>query len=151
MSSGIPKFSEIQATAKDAIAAASLFKSKGIGVVADKGKSDKTVERHLRSKGFCIVIPPLIHWKLRDQSDAAWIFDVTVLVKIKLNPDRNSDDDGANIDIYEAVVEVTNALCRHTRQPGGERFEIAEDAGVLSQFDQGLWEYDLLFTKEVMV
>lgn len=148
-----PKLKEVQALAKTAISAASYFASGGtganVGVVSDTGTQDKTVEKKLRQTGACVVVYPLLTWKVRDQVDGTWLVDVTLLVRVKLNPEVNSASGGAGVDIYEVCEKVTEALCTYERHPGGERFKVHEDAGTLSQFDPGLWEYDLLFTKEV--
>ena len=148
-----PKLKELQALARTAILEASYFATGGdgedVGVISDTGTQDKTVEKKLRQTGACVVIYPLLMWRVRDQAGEGWIAEVTLLVKVKLNPEVNSASGGAGVDIYEVCEKVTDALTNYDRHPGGEFFRVHENAGTLSQFDPGLWEYDLMFTKEV--
>lgn len=164
--STIPKLRELQDLAKDTIAAASYFKTLAAGaatkrndntirtnglVVADRGQSDKTIEKNLRESGFIVAVQPLLGATKRDQSGPAWIVNAMIMIKVMANPERNDASDGAEADIYDAVVAVINALCQKDNHPGGEHFRLENDAVSLSRFDQGLWVYDLLFSKEVLI
>lgn len=153
MSSPAPELKDVQSLAKTAIEAWSFFQDGGTGqhvdVISDTGLQEKNVAKKLRDKGAVVVVYPVLTWKLRDQSGGMVVIDATLLVKVKINPEVNADEAGA--DIYEVCSEVTKAMCRYNRHPGGEFFKIDSDSGALSQFDKGLWEYDLLFTKEVLI
>lgn len=122
-------------------------------VVEDDGTRDKLIERHLRTKGFCCVVEPLLIGDVRDQIDFAGIIDVEIMVKLMLNPDQNSktDSGGADVGIASAIKATLQALCGATRHPGGERFKMTPQAFYLSTFDPGLWSYDLIFRKEARV
>lgn len=164
--STIPKFSELQDLVKDTIAAASYFKTlasdtsvkrhddsirTGGLVISDRGQSEKTIEKHLRDSGFVVAVQPLLGARLRDQSGPGWLANAEIMVKVMANPERNDASDGAEADIYDAVIAAINALCQRSNHPGGEHFKLASDAVSLSRFDPGLWVYDLLFTKEVLI
>ncbi len=119
-------------------------------IVLNTGSEKETVERHLNDKGVCVEICPILHGRRRDQSDTETILDITIVVKLKINPARNANTDkgGAGIDAAKAIPIIINALCRADSIIGGERFKIDNDAFVLSSFDPGLLEYELMFTKE---
>lgn len=165
MSNMIPKLKELQSTAKDALVAASLFVTASAAitkvnpgtadksiVLMDTGTSEKTIERHLNDEGICIVVEPIVSVNLRNQSGTEWITDAELLVKVMTNPNRNDTaEGGAGVNIYDAVIEVIKTLHRKARHPGGEFFQLARDAIVLSRFDEGLWTYDVTFTKEVIL
>lgn len=171
MSQTIPKLKEIQAAVKTKLQAESFFvtasadvsKDPATGeqsvVIMDTGTQEKLKEKRLREKGLCVVVEPLVIAKLRDQSGPAWVMDCEIMVKVMVNSERNENEaePGADVDIYETVVKVIETLthCRSqsaaTRVLGGEFFKLGPDAMALSQFDQGLWVYDLMFTKEALL
>lgn len=128
-------------------------------VLPDTGLQKATIERHLRQKGACVIIYPVLGGVLRDQSGPAWIVDSDLLLKVKINPERNAntEEGGVGINIYEAIKCVIDALtgqkanAQNRRHPGGEFFKLHRQGITLSQFDEGLWEYNLMFTKEAML
>ena len=149
----IPEVSEITGEAKDAIEAATLITDAEIEVVLDDGKQDKAIERQLRRKGAVVVVAPLLGGTLRDQAGNDWIMDCRIMIRVHINPEKNADteDGGAGVDIYDMVRAVVDACTRRARHPGGEFLKLARDAFTLSQFDPGLWTYDIQFTKEAML
>lgn len=145
----IPKLSEIQP-----LAGRILAKSFGtnIKVIVDDGKKQDVEETELREKGCCVTVSPVLHWTSRDQSGPAFCVDVEIMVKVQFSPEVNDSDSGAGLDIMQIVMQATTALANTPdRHPGGEFFKLAKDAGTMSKFDDGLWVYDLVFTKEAMI
>lgn len=147
----IPKVSELQALVATAIRACKFMTDNELSVVEDRGLEDKKIERMLRTKGFVIVVAPLLGASLQDQSGPAWIFKCDILVSLRMNPEVNGDKkNGAGVDIYNAWPAVMDALCMRDRHPGGEFFKAQQQAVTISKFDEGLWIYDLMFTKEAL-
>lgn len=144
------KFSELADALRDAIAEASLLADAGIAVIVHDGLQEKAIERQMRTKGAVVVVSPVYRWERRDQSGPRWLNDVTLLVHVQMNPDRNADTDsgGAGVDMYELIVAVKNAATERERHPGSEFFK--DQGGELSTFDSGLWSYILTFTKEAV-
>jgi len=147
--STIITFAELQDAAREKIAAATFFSY--ITILSDKGLADKGLEDKLRNDGFVISVQPIVGARRRDQSGSGWILDAEIMVKVMSNPERNDAVDGANIDIYQAIAEVIKAMCGTRNHSGSEFFQIGSDAISISRFDQGLWIYDLLFTKEILL
>lgn len=161
-----PKFSELQTFVKDTLAASTYFKTLASGaatkrnddairtngfIVADVGQSDKTIEKNLRESGFVVVVQPLLGARLRDQSGGSWLVSAEIMVKIMANPERNDESDGAEANIYDAVVASINALCQKPNHQGGEHFRLMQDAVSISRFDPGIWVYDVMFSKEILL
>lgn len=151
LNQAIPKVSELTALVATAIRECKFVKDNELSVVEHRGIQKDTIERMLRTKGFVIVVGPLINAILQDQSGPAWLFKSEILVMIRMNPEVNSDKkNGAGVDIYESWAPVIDALCMRARHPGGEFFKLKQEAVELSEFDEGLWGYDLRFTKEAL-
>ena len=151
--SAAPKLTELQALATATIEADAFVVAGSIPVVEHRGLEDPKVESHIRKVGVCVVVCPLVKWKRRDQSGPAWLVDAELLVKVRVNPKVNDDAEagGGQVDIYALCSAVTSAMTTAKRHPGGEFFRIGEEAGILSEFDPGLWSYDLIFTKEAIL
>jgi hypothetical protein len=159
-----PKVTELTGLVRDALEASAFIvaasegvsldkdRNKRTAVVMDEGLQDKRIQKLLTEIGFAVVVQPLVMATTRDQDGPAWLIDCEIMVKVMVNPERNaSDDGGAQVNIYSAAVAVIEALCRKARHPGGENFKLQRDAFGLSQFDAGLWVYNLMFTKEAVL
>ncbi len=147
----IPKVSQLQALVATNIRASKYVTDNELTVVEDRGTQDKKIERMLRTKGICIVVAPLLGATMQDQSGPAWLFKVDIMVSVRVNPEIISDKkDGAGVDIYDSWAAIMDALCMAPRHPGGEFFKAQQQAVTISKFDEGLWAYDLMFTKEAL-
>ncbi len=150
MNATAPKLKDLTSVAM------SLLKNKfsivNIGLVQDKGTQDTEIESHLNAEGACIIVAPLVTGMLRDQSGPAWILDCEIMVRVRINPERNADTGGAGLDIYDVVTKVIQGLCQAPRITGGsEFFKAAHDCLALAEFSEGIWSYNLLFTKEALI
>lgn len=150
MSTPIPTKKELRALAKTSIEANAFITEKEIPVVIRNGKNDKTIEKHLnRNSGNCVVIEPLQEGHLRDQSATETIIECLFVISVKQNPEVNSGDSGADVDILDVMDSVTVSLTRKARHPGGEFFQVDKKmAWSFSQDDEGIWQYIMFFTKE---
>lgn len=147
-----PKLNELQSAVKAAIDGIAALKpgenKKRVLVIVDDGLQKDRIENQLKTKGFVIVVAPLLEGKVRDQSGPAWLVDIELMVAVISNPERNSatDTGGVGLNMYSIVSDVIDAVCRQVRHPGGEFFKLLGFA--LSKFDESRWVYDLSFTKE---
>lgn len=166
MSQTIPTFSEIQPLATSTLVRWPYFVTASNGIdFKNPGTDDRSlviqhtgfqkpiIERHLINKGACVSIQPLLGAILRDQSGTAWLTDMDLLIKVMINPERNANtkEGGAGLNIYEMVWNVIQALKTSPRHPGGEFFKLGKEVITLSQFDEGIWVYNVQFTKEGML
>lgn len=146
-----PKLADLQQLAATTLAAVSYLSDAGVAVVADQGLSKRAIEASLRSPGAVVVVCPVVAGTLRDQSGPSWCLDVELMVQVVVNPETNAAAGGASIDIYRALTEVASALCGASRHPGGEFFRLSQEAISLARFDEGLFSYTMLFTKEALL
>lgn len=166
MSSPAPKLSELQALAKSTLIAAAYFVAASTKikvadadpdngeqsvVIAEDGTKKNVIENRLRSIGFAVVVEPLLHWTPRDQSGSIYELDCILSVSVKVNPEKNKATTGAQVSIIEACTAVMATICKATRHPGGEFFKVAPEGGMLSQFDEGIFTYNIQFKKEALL
>lgn len=154
----IPKLFELQPLVATLIRASLFFTDVSnpldpltlIEVVEDVGLQTKKIEKELRNNGVCVVVAPILGGSKLDQSGYAWAMNVDIAVSIHLNPETNSTRE-VPVNIYKVIPAIVNALLMPDKHPGGEFFKIGQQPFTLSKFDDGLWIYDLLFTKEALL
>jgi hypothetical protein len=172
VSQTIPKLEELQPLATSILRADTYFAAASSGisdddesanensvVIQNVGLQQPVIEQRLRTKGFCVAVMPVLGSARRDQSGQSWIADCDLLIKVKVNPERNANNEegGAGVNIYTAIKNVIDAVTgqkvniQNKRHPGGEFFKLHKEGFALSQFDEGLWEYNVMFTKEAML
>lgn len=109
---------EIQAKVRDLIVADPLFA--GELVVADDGRINETFERHLASRGFAVVVGPVIGTQPIEGAQATHLVRAELLVELWENPEQNPSQ-GA-IDSLAAAVHVIAAAAAYRAGPGDPRF-----------------------------
>jgi hypothetical protein len=166
-SAKLPKLSEMAADLEATLATLALLAtaalklkskdeiSKAFTLVIDnsRGTRNKRIETCLREAGLCVVIEPLLNWKVRDQSGRGNVHDAQISISIRVNPEVNFVD-GENGGTTLTALEVVEAVIKHVvatrpRHPGSEFFRC--EGGALTTFDPGLMIYDVVFVKEVTI
>lgn len=142
----------VQSTAAAAIAASAFVTTApAVSVITDDGYKERDIEAQIRTKGFVIVVSPLIAVKFHDQGisrtftgDASFV--VTVIANQQVNPTA------ANRDVNEAVKAVIAAVLGWTPGPGDRRFLLDQNETVsISMLAEGLIAYDVAFTKQISI
>jgi len=161
--SAIPNTSDLAEIAKDCLVADSYFSGLSSAiteanpgtsdtsiVVLDDGTADPTIKRHLRERGVCVVIPPLLGGDTRDRAGTQFVLDCDLVVKVQIDPHRNKDTEhgGLGVKALDVALNVMRALCARQRHNGGEFFKPAQTAFELLKFDNGVLEYGVFVTKE---
>ncbi len=141
----------LQTTVAAAISAHTYFATAPVvAAIADDGMSKNGLETQLRTKGFAVLVSPLLGIDIKDQGDGkTYTGEAEVLVKILLNPHVNTLPTGAQRNIPAAIAAVFAAILNWTPGPGDRRFKAAEQSVALSAADEGLLCYDLLFLKQI--
>lgn len=141
--------SAIQTTIKAQIDAAAFFSaSPSVLCVVDDGLQDTTIETQLRTKGFVIVIPPVIRAGRRDMGGGKLALDSEVAVRIMANPHVNVQPTGAQRNIYSAIAAAVQAVLQWQPATAGDRkFDVADEWLQIATNDPGLLSYNLFFTK----
>lgn len=147
--STVPKLAQLTSTIETLANSAPVVVASSVKVYRDEGLSEHLIEKALRESGVVVVVEPLVELALRDQSGSEWLCDAELVVRVKVNQSRNRDTahGGAGVDIYALCASIMGVMTR-SRHPGGEFAKLADKPLALSQFDKGLWSYDLSFTKE---
>lgn len=138
----------LQEAVRATLAAATAFSA--ISVIKDRGASKELIGSALMDVGFCIVVDPPVMGDLRNQTDSQFIMDVSIPVTLMLNPTVNDESGGSGIVMEDAIIAVTQAMLNRTRHRGGERFQAAEVLFHMTDFDEGLWSYLMMFSKEIL-
>lgn len=140
-------FKDVQKDARDTIAAHAYFAAETI--IEDKGLQKAQIEALLRTRGFAVVVCPVLKGKTHSQAGSIVVVEVDLFVQIALNPAVNSTSTGANKDLYLGLHSAVAALIEKNPNNPNDRYKLKpdEDAIELSSFDPGLWAYDASFTK----
>ena len=141
----------LQSTVAGVITAHSFFATApAITAIVDDGVSKNGLETSLRTKGFAVLVMPVLGVGLKDQGDGkTYTGEAEVMVKLLLNPHVNPLTTGAQRNIHSAIAAVFAAVLNWAPGPGDRRFKIAEQSISLSAADEGLLCYDLLFLKQI--
>lgn len=140
----------IQSTVRSVIAANPYFS--GVSVIADDGLQDPAIETELTTKGFTVVVCPIIGGKAVSQAGGRIVVLAEIVVRVMQNPEVNSAVGGAQKGTTAAIAAICAAVLGW-RPAGGlpgtseKLFEAAEDFLAISNFDPGLIIYDLTFQK----
>ena len=145
-----PKLHELEALVVTAVSTGKYLKARGVPVLFDDGTKAQLIESYLRFPGAVVVVLPVLIWEKRDQSATSWSADATVAVAVMVAPRSNAKEGGANAEVLQLCTDVTNAICRYPRHPGGEFFKIHSESGKLLTNDEGLRIYELKFVKEIL-
>jgi hypothetical protein len=146
-----PKLWELTSGIKTLLDASDYLEDNTVSVIVSDGLQDKAVERQLRKRGVVVVVLPVQSADARDQAGQTALREVTLAVRVMVNPYRNADTDdgGAGINVYRLVHECIDAVIATTsRHPGGEFYRLIGFS--LNKQDAGEWSYDIGFTKEVL-
>lgn len=141
----------LQTTVAAAISAHSYFATAPVvAAIVDDGMAKTGLETQLRTKGFAVLVMPVLGVDLKDQGDGkTFTGDAEVLVKLLLNPHINPLASGAQRSIHAAIAAVFSAVLNWSPGPGDRRFKVGENAISISAADEGLLCYDLLFSKQI--
>jgi hypothetical protein len=144
------KFSEVQSTARAAIAAGSYWS--GFSVIADDGLQGDVIKAAIADKCACVVVSPMLGGGVAEQVKGHAALDCDFLVKIKLVPrPANSDADPIVYeyakDFHACVEETVALLLQYAVARGDSPFQFNPDAYVLSDEEDGTITHNLLFTK----
>jgi hypothetical protein len=141
----------IQSTVAAAITAHSYFSNApAIAAIVDDGMSKTGLETALRTKGFAVIVMPVLGVDLKDQGDGkTFTGDAELMVKIAVNPHVNSLASGAQRNVYAAIAAVFAAVLNWSPGPGDRRFKLTDNAVTISAADEGLLAYDLTFIKQI--
>lgn len=141
----------LQTTVAAAISAHSYFATAPtVAAIVDDGLAKTGLETALRTKGFAVLVLPVLGVELKDQGDGkTFTGEAEVLVKVLLNPHTNPLATGAQRSIHAAISAIFSAVLNWTPGPGDRRFKVGENAIAISAADEGLLCYDLLFTKQI--
>lgn len=141
----------IQSTVAAAITAHTYFSTApAITAIVDDGMSKTGLETVLRTKGFAVMVMPVLGVDLKDQGDGkTFTGDAEVLVKVMVNPHVNTLASGAQRNVYSAIAAIFAAVLNWTPGPGDRRFKITDNAISISAADEGLLSYDLTFSKQI--
>lgn len=141
----------LQTTVAAAISAHTYFATGPVIVaIVDDGMSKNGLETQLRTKGFAVLVSPLLDINLKDQGDGkTYTGEAQIMVKVLLNPHVNALPTGAQRTVHAAIGAVFAAVLGWTPGPGDRRFKAAEQSVALSAADEGLLCYDLLFLKQI--
>lgn len=151
MSTPAPALEDLVDLAVETLETVPLVVSNGLSVIKDEGLQDDDLAAQLTGKGVALVVLPILDVELRDQSGPATVTDADIVVRIITNPAVNPTGSGAQVDIYQLVREVKQTMTYRERHRGGEFFKLASVPVMLSAFSQGLWGYDMFFTKECVL
>jgi hypothetical protein len=140
-------FKDIQKDARDTIAAKPYFA--GEQVIEDKGNQKTEIETALRTRGFVVIVCPVLKGKVHSQADGVCVINAGLFIQIELNPAVNGSGTGAQKDLYLGLHEAVAALIEKAAINPNDRYKLAseENAIELSSFDPGLWAYDVSLTK----
>jgi hypothetical protein len=140
----------IQATVRSAIAAHAYFS--GVSVIADDGRQDPAIETELTTKGFVVVVCPILGAKAVSQAGGRLLLVSEIVVRVMESPEVNAANGGAQKGTTAAIAAVCAAVLGW-RPAGGlpgtseKLFEAAPDFLAITNYDPGLIIYDLNFQK----
>ena len=138
----------IQTTVKAQIDANAFFSAApSVACIVDDGLQDSAIETQLRSKGFVVVVPPILRASRRDVGAGKLLLTSEFVVRILANPHVNGATGGANRNIYQAISAVAQAVLSWSPTNGDRKFETSDEWLQLTTNDAGLTAYDLFFTK----
>lgn len=120
-------------------------------VLVDDGKTREAQEKALREKGVCILVGPVTDGLVVSQAKRPLVLECENMVKLLINPARNSDPEGAQLKVLQCLVEITLAVRSYQATHGDPPWRCPSNAWELNTFSTGLWVYDVSFTREVMV
>ncbi len=138
---------DLHSDATTRIQAATYFA--GETVLEDLGQSEHDREEALRERGFCVTIPPLLSASVVSQSHSRVVVKAVLAVLVEINPETNPD--GANKDIYEAVAAVVSTLLAQVPTNPADNYQVAPEALDYSDIDSGLIGYLILFNKNCVI
>jgi len=143
-------FEALQTTQRELIDARPYFAN--VEVLVDDGAQQSEIELQLRDKGVCILVCPVLTLTRGSQATHQLSLRAENVVKLFVNPKRNADPAGAQLDVLRSIQEIVAAVLAYPSPAGkvkGERFwETPEDVAALNTFDPGLWTYDIFFLKD---
>lgn len=138
----------IQSSVKAQIDAHAFFSAAPtVACIVDDGLQDSAIENQLRSKGFVVVVPPILRASRRDIGAGKLLLNSEFVVRILSNPHVNSATGGANRNIYSAIAAAAQAVLSWVPGNGDRKFETSDEWMQLTTNDAGLTAYDLFFTK----
>lgn len=141
-------FQDIQTAVQEVIAAHAYFVDNDIAVIANDGTKDDDIEQAIAETGVCVEVDLPNNAKIRSQSDFTFELDVEIFCGLRVNVFQNASDDGAQIDVFEAVIELIRAVLRRPKAGGDERFQLASTCIMLSEkTDEGELCYIIRFLK----
>lgn len=146
--------STVQTTLASAIAVSPYFlNAPTVTVIVDDGYKEREVEAELRTKGFVVVVPPILRVAFKDQGiSKTFTGEAELFVRVLCNTRVNASTGAAQRNINEAVKQTINAVLAWTPTAGDRRFLIADpDSVALSVVEEGLLAYDIFFRKQISI
>lgn len=110
----------VQSTVRDIIANDPFFA--GELVLADDGRINDTLERQLASRGFAVVVGPVLSVDRVQGAQGTQLVRATLLVEVWENPEQNPSQ--GDIDSLGAVVHAIAAVTEYRPGPGDSRFDV---------------------------
>lgn len=144
----------IQTTVATAIGAASYFTTApSVSCIVDDGYQEREIEAALRTRGFVLVVPPLLRIAFKDQGiSKTFTGEADVFVRVLCNAKVNAATGAAQRNVNEAVKQAILAVLSWTPTAGDRRFMLADsDSVVLSVIEEGLLAYDIFFRKQISI
>jgi hypothetical protein len=143
--------SNLQTTVAAAITGHTFFSTApAVPVIVDDGTSKNGLETALRTKGFAVLVLPVLGVDLKDQGDGkTFTGEAEVMVKLLVNPHINPLPTGAQRNIHGAISAAVAAVLGWTPGLGDRRFKVADQSISISAADEGLLAYDVGFTKQI--
>lgn len=133
----------VQSTVRDLIANDPFFA--GELVVVDDGRIQDTLERQLASRGFALVVGPVLEVERVQGAQGTHLVRATLLVEVWENPEQNPSQ-GA-IDSLSAVVHAIAAVTAYRPGPGDSRFEVGPVPAEIIANQPGQRGYIVTFSK----
>lgn len=144
----------VQGTIATAIAGYPYFTTApSISVIVDDGYKERDIEAELRTKGFVVVVPPILRVAFKDQGiSKTFTGEAELMVRVISNARVNASTGAAQRNVNAALKETIAAVLAWTPGAGDRRFLLADsDSIALSVLEEGLLAYDIFFRKQISI